>query len=105
MWLISGARFHPMKGFKWLQIRSNVDGQHPAWSYMSYSLNSLKGVIYGITWGTILVFIRGDTRSVDNGSHVQETGVMKYEAVVYLKVILDCVQNRINRLWAQSRYD
>ena len=27
--------------------------------------------------------IKGDTRSLDNGSHVQETGVMKYEAMVY----------------------
>ena len=36
---------------------------------MSYSLNSLKGVIYGILWGTIIGVIKGDTRSLDNGSY------------------------------------
>ena len=32
--------------------------------YLSYSLNSLKGVIWGIVFGTITVFIKGDTRSL-----------------------------------------
>ena len=32
---------------------------------MSYSLNSLKGVIWGITMG----FIKGDTRSLDYSSY------------------------------------
>ena len=37
---------------------------------MSYSLNSLKGVIEGILQGaTIGVIIKGDTRSRDNGSY------------------------------------
>ena len=29
---------------------------------MSYSLNSLKGVIWGIIWGTTIGVIKGDTR-------------------------------------------
>ena len=32
---------------------------------MSYSLNSLKGVIQGILYGTIIGVIQGDTRSLD----------------------------------------
>ena len=32
---------------------------------MSYSLNSLKGVIKGIIYGTIMGVIKGDTRSLD----------------------------------------
>ena len=35
---------------------------------MSYSLNSLKGVIYGIIYGTTIVVIKGDTRSLDYSS-------------------------------------
>ena len=38
---------------------------------MSHSLNSLKGVIWGIIYGTTIGVIKGDTRSlVDNGSYV-----------------------------------
>ena len=37
---------------------------------MSYSLNSLKGVSYiGDYIGTTIRFIKGDTRSLDNGSY------------------------------------
>ena len=36
---------------------------------MSYSLNSLKGVIYGIIYGTTIGLIKGDTRSLDNSSY------------------------------------
>ena len=36
---------------------------------MSYSLNSLKGVIWGIIYGTTTGDIKGDTRSLDNGSY------------------------------------
>ena len=35
---------------------------------MSYSLNSLKGVISGIIYGSIIGFNKGDTRSLDYGS-------------------------------------
>ena len=35
---------------------------------MSYSLNSLKGVIWGIIYGTTIGVIRGDTRSLDYSS-------------------------------------
>ena len=35
---------------------------------MSCSLNSLKGVTWGILYGTTIGVIRGDTRSLDNGS-------------------------------------
>ena len=34
-----------------------------------YSLNSLKGVIQGILSGTTIRDIKGDTRSLDNGTH------------------------------------
>ena len=40
---------------------------------MSYSLNSLKGVIWGIIYGTTIGVIRGDTRSLDYSSY----GVIK----------------------------
>ena len=33
----------------------------------SYSLNSLKGIIYGIIEGTTIGVIKGDTRSLDYG--------------------------------------
>ena len=36
---------------------------------MSFSLNSLKGVLEGIIWGTYTV-TKGDTRSLDYSSHV-----------------------------------
>ena len=36
--------------------------------YMSYSLNPLKGVIYGIIQGTTIVLIKGDTMSLDHSS-------------------------------------
>ena len=36
---------------------------------MSYSLNSLKVVIWGITWGSIEGFIKRDTGSLDYGSY------------------------------------
>ena len=36
---------------------------------MSYSLNSLKWVIWGIIQGTALAAIKGDTRSLDYGSY------------------------------------
>ena len=35
---------------------------------MSYSLNSLKGVIWGNIYGTTIGVIKGDTRSLDSGS-------------------------------------
>ena len=35
---------------------------------MSYSLNSLKGVIKGIIMESAIGVIKGDTRSLDNGS-------------------------------------
>ena len=42
-------------------------------SYEFYSLNSLQGVIYiyiyGIIYGTIIGFMRWDTRSLDYGSY------------------------------------
>ena len=36
---------------------------------MSHSLNSLKGVIKGIIYGTTIGVIKGDTRSLDSGSY------------------------------------
>ena len=36
-----------------------------------HSLNSLKGGLYrGLLWGTTIMVIKGDTRSLDNGSLV-----------------------------------
>ena len=36
--------------------------------YLGYSLNSFKGIIWGIIWGTTIGLIKGDTRSLDHGS-------------------------------------
>ena len=36
---------------------------------MSNTLNSLKWDIQGIIWGTTIGVIKGDTRSLDNGSY------------------------------------
>ena len=36
---------------------------------MSYSLNSLQGVIQGIIWGTTIGVTKGDTRSLDYSSY------------------------------------
>ena len=36
---------------------------------MIYSLNSSKGITYGIIKGTIIGPIKGDTRSLDYSSH------------------------------------
>ena len=36
---------------------------------MTYTLNSLKGVIQGIIQGTTIGVIKGDTRSLDNSSY------------------------------------
>ena len=36
---------------------------------MSHSLNSLKGVLYGITYRTTIGDIKGDTRSLDYSSY------------------------------------
>ena len=36
---------------------------------MSYSLNSLKGDIWGIMSGSIIGVIKGDTRSLDSSSY------------------------------------
>ena len=38
-------------------------------SDMSYNLNSLKGLIWGIVYGTITGLIKGDTRSLDYSSY------------------------------------
>ena len=43
---------------------------------MSYSLNSLKGVIWGIMYETTIGVIKGDTMSLDNGSY---RGLNDYE--------------------------
>ena len=36
---------------------------------MYHSLNSLKGVLWGIILGTTIGFVKGDTRSLDYRSH------------------------------------
>ena len=43
--------------------------QQGSFSYMSYSLNSLKGVVWGIISGTTIGDIKGDTRSLDYSSY------------------------------------
>ena len=45
----------------------SVAGQNPK-PYMSYILNSLKGVIWGMKEGITIGDIKGDTRSLDYGS-------------------------------------
>ena len=37
--------------------------------HLSFGLNSLKGVIQGIIWGSVVGAIKGDTRSLDYGSY------------------------------------
>ena len=37
--------------------------------YMSYSLNSLRGVIYEMPWGSIIRPLKGDSRSLDYSSY------------------------------------
>ena len=39
--------------------------------HVSYSLNSLKGVIQGIISKTTVGVIKGDTRSLDSGSCIE----------------------------------
>ena len=41
---------------------------------MNRSLNSGEGVIYGITEESILGIIKGDTRSLDDGSYRDDIG-------------------------------
>ena len=41
---------------------------------MSCSLNSLKGVIWGIIYGTTIRITKGDTRSLDSGSDDEAKG-------------------------------
>ena len=38
-------------------------------THLNYSLNSLKGVIWGYIYGTTLRAIKGDTRSLDCSSY------------------------------------
>ena len=38
-------------------------------SYSLNSINSIKGGYTGIIYGTTIGFIKGDTRSLDSGSH------------------------------------
>ena len=47
------------------EMETGIIGLMGIRGYMSCSLNSLKGVIYGTT----IWVIKGDTRSLDNGSH------------------------------------
>ena len=51
------------------------------WDYMSYNLNSLKGVIdgtiQGSIQGTIIGVIKGDIRSLDSRVHVLLAGIMQ----------------------------
>ena len=46
---------------------------------MSHSLNSLKGDIKGIIQGTTIGLIKGDTRSLDNGSYPKKLASPKSE--------------------------
>ena len=39
---------------------------------MSYSLNSLKGAIWGVILGTTIGLIEGDTRSLDYSSYYKK---------------------------------
>ena len=41
--------------------------------HMSNDLNSLRGVIPGITWGSIIGVTEGDARSLDCGSYTSVT--------------------------------
>ena len=49
---------------------------------MSYSLNSFKGVYIGDYIGTTMGVIKGDTRSLDNGSYEQSKSTMIFSKVM-----------------------
>ena len=53
---------------------------------MSCSLNSLKGDIWGITYGTTIGVIKGDTRSLDYGSYVYRVKVKRVYGLGQLRV-------------------
>ena len=44
---------------------------------MSFRLNSLKGVIWGIIYGTTTGVIKGDTRSLDSSSYIHNIYLWK----------------------------
>ena len=51
----------------------NIPGGACAVSHMSYSLNSLKRVMWGIVYGTAISVTKTDTSSLDDGSSEQLT--------------------------------
>ena len=46
----------------------STHAQGSVWKDVSYRLNSLHSVIWGIIWGTSIWLIKGDTRSLDYGA-------------------------------------
>ena len=62
---------------------------------MSYTLNSLRGVIWGFIWGTTIGLSKGDTRSLDYGSYGDCVGL--YWVVTYYK--LSIPKSRIAHLF------
>ena len=61
--MVPGSFLPSELGPKPLSSRPHIDRHN-----MSYSLNSLKGVIWEAIWGTTLGVIKGDTRSLDDGT-------------------------------------
>ena len=72
-----GLEFRVLGVDRWMRFKCGgwPDKAHhpspkcPFCAYMSYSLNSLKGHIQGIIYGITIGDIKGDTRSLDNGSY------------------------------------
>ena len=48
---------------------------------MSFSLNSLKGIIWGSIWGSTIRVIKGDTRSLDYSSYLLFQWIWPLKAV------------------------
>ena len=51
------------------------------WGFMSYSLNSMKGVIWGIRQGTTIWVIKGDTRSLDYSSYGFQVQALRFSGL------------------------
>ena len=53
-----------------MDVRADAQGSFKdPWGCMSYSLNSLNGVLRGIIYGSTVGVIKGDTKTSDYGSY------------------------------------
>ena len=62
--------------------------------YSSHSLNSLKGVIWRIIWGSAIAIINGDARTLDYGSYTEASSRARAASG-----ILDMLWGQVLRAW------